>query len=154
MSRFAKRRARLDVDGAAVFLTTGSRFIAHGMLTFSEYTVVAEVSLAKINPEANHEHVCLLGCGVTTGIGAVHNTTKVRPGDSVAVFGLGAIRLAVVQGARQAKAGRIIAIDTDPKKFELARRFGATDCINPNDYDKPIKDVLLDINKIGYRPYL
>ena len=96
-----------------------------------------------------HEHVCLLGCGVTTGIGAVHNTAKVQPGDSVAVFGLGAIGLAVVQGARQAKAGRIIAIDTNPKKFELARRFGATDCINPNDYDKPIKDVLLDINKWG-----
>ena len=66
-----------------------------------------------------------------------------------AVFGLGAIGLAVVQGARQAKAGRIIAIDTNPKKFDLARRFGATDCINPNDYDKPIKDVLLDINKWG-----
>lgn len=65
------------------------------------------------------------------------------------MFGLGAIGLAVVQGARQAKAGRIIAIDTNPKKFELARRFGATDCINPNDYDKPIKDVLLDINKWG-----
>ncbi len=76
-----------------------------GCSTFSEYTVVAEVSLAKINPEANHEHVCLLGCGVTTGIGAVHNTAKVQPGDSVAVFGLGAIGLAVVQGARQAKAG-------------------------------------------------
>ena len=91
----------------------------------------------------------MLGCGVTTGIGAVHNTAKVQPGDSVAVFGLGAIGLAVVQGARQAKAGRIIAIDTNPKKFDLARRFGATDCINPNDYDKPIKDVLLDINKWG-----
>jgi S-(hydroxymethyl)glutathione dehydrogenase/alcohol dehydrogenase len=69
-----------------------------GCSTFSEYTVVAEVSLAKINPEANHEHVCLLGCGVTTGIGAVHNTAKVQPGDSVAIFGLGAIGLAAVQG--------------------------------------------------------
>lgn len=109
----------------------------------------AEVSLAKINPQANHEHVCLLGCGVTTGIGAVHNTAKVEEGDSVAVFGLGAIGLAVVQGARQAKAGRIIAIDPNPAKFELAKQFGATDCINPKDYDKPIKDVLLDINKWG-----
>ena len=120
-----------------------------GCSTFSEYSVVAEVSLAKINPEANHEQVCLLGCGVTTGIGAVHNTAKVQEGDSVAVFGLGAIGLAVVQGARQAKAGRIIAIDTNPSKFELAKQFGATDCLNPNDYDKPIKDVLLGINKWG-----
>ncbi len=120
-----------------------------GCSTFSEYSVVAEVSLAKINPEANHEQVCLLGCGVTTGIGAVHNTAKVQEGDSVAVFGLGAIGLAVVQGARQAKAGRIIAIDTNPSKFELAKQFGATDCLNPNDYDKPIKDVLLNINKWG-----
>lgn len=86
---------------------------------------------------------------MTTGIGAVHNTAKVQPGDSVAIFGLGAIGLAAVQGARQAKAGRIIAIDTNPTKFDLARQFGATDCINPNDYDKPIKDVLLDINKWG-----
>ena len=76
-------------------------------------------------------------------------TAKVQEGDSVAVFGLGAIGLAVVQGARQAKAGRIIAIDTNPSKFELAKQFGATDCLNPNDYDKPIKDVLLDINKWG-----
>ncbi|WP_301099009.1 S-(hydroxymethyl)glutathione dehydrogenase/class III alcohol dehydrogenase [Otariodibacter sp.] len=120
-----------------------------GCSTFSEYSVVAEVSLAKINPKANHEHVCLLGCGVTTGIGAVHNTAKVQEGDSVAIFGLGAIGLAVVQGARQAKAGRIIAIDINSSKFELAKKFGATDCINPQDYDKPIKDVLLDINKWG-----
>lgn len=69
-----------------------------GCSTFSEYTVVAEVSLAKINPDANPEHVCLLGCGVTTGIGAVHNTAKVQPGDSVAIFGLGGIGLAAIQG--------------------------------------------------------
>ncbi|VGH13158.1 S-(hydroxymethyl)glutathione dehydrogenase [Klebsiella quasipneumoniae] len=117
--------------------------------TFSEYTVVAEVSLAKINPQANHEHVCLLGCGVTTGIGAVHNTAKVQPGDSVAIFGLGGIGLAAVQGARQAKAGRIFAIATNPEKFELARSFGATDCINPKDYDKPIQDVLIELTGWG-----
>ena len=137
-------------DGTTRFSYQGQPIYHYmGCSTFSEYSVVAEVSLAKINPEANHEHVCLLGCGVTTGIGAVHNTAKVQEGDSVAVFGLGAIGLAVVQGARQAKAGRIIAIDTNPSKFELAKQFGATDCLNPNDYDKPIKDVLLDINKWG-----
>ncbi|ALR18530.1 S-(hydroxymethyl)glutathione dehydrogenase/class III alcohol dehydrogenase [Vibrio natriegens] len=137
-------------DGTTRFSYNGQPLYHYmGCSTFSEYSVVAEVSLAKINPQANHEHVCLLGCGVTTGIGAVHNTAQVQPGDSVAIFGLGAIGLAVVQGARQAQAGRIIAIDTNPAKFALAKQFGATDCINPNDHEKPIQDVLLDINKWG-----
>jgi S-(hydroxymethyl)glutathione dehydrogenase/alcohol dehydrogenase len=86
-------------DGTTRFSYNGQPLYHYmGCSTFSEYTVVAEVSLAKINPEANHEHVCLLGCGVTTGIGAVHNLAKVQPGDSVAIFGLGAIGLAAVQG--------------------------------------------------------
>ncbi|NEK92089.1 MAG: zinc-binding dehydrogenase, partial [Xanthomonas euvesicatoria] len=96
-------------------------------------------------PEAPLEKVCLLGCGVTTGIGAVHNTAKVKPGESVAVFGLGGIGLAVIQGAVQAKAGRILAIDTNPGKFDLARSMGATDCINPKDYDKPIQEVIVEL---------
>ena len=120
-----------------------------GCSTFSEYTVVAEVSLAKINPASNPGHVCLLGCGVTTGIGAVHNTAKVQPGDTVAVFGLGGIGLAVIQGARQAKAGRIFAIDTNPEKFELAKAFGATEFLNPKDYDKPIQQVLVEMTGWG-----
>src|SRR3546814_17161431 len=90
--------------------------------TFREYTVVAEVPLAKINPDANPEHVCLLGCGVTTGLGAVHNTAKVQPGDSVALFGLGGIGLAVIQGARQAKAGRLIAVHPNPATSGPATR--------------------------------
>jgi len=131
-------------DGTTRFSYNGQPLFHYmGCSTFSEYTVVAEVSLAKINPDANPEHVCLLGCGVTTGIGAVHNTAKVQPGDSVAVFGLGGIGLAAIQGARQAKAGRIIAIDTNPTKFELARSFVATECINPKDYATPIPEVLL-----------
>jgi len=120
-----------------------------GCSTFSEYTVVAEVSLAKVNPKANPEHVCLLGCGVTTGIGAVHNTAKVQKGDSVAVFGLGGIGLAVVQGARQAKAGKIIVVDTNPEKFKLAAKFGATDFINPKDYDKPVQEVIVEMTGWG-----
>lgn len=120
-----------------------------GCSTFSEYTVVAEVSLAKIDPESNPEQVCLLGCGVTTGIGAVRNTAKVQAGDTVAVFGLGGIGLAVIQGARQAKAGRIFAIDTNPDKFALARVFGATDCLNPTDYDQPIQNVIVDATGWG-----
>lgn len=132
-------------DGTTRFSYQGKPVYHYmGCSTFSEYTVVAEVSLAKINPEANHEQVCLLGCGVTTGIGAVHNTAKVQEGDSVAVFGLGGIGLAVIQGAKQAKAGRIFAIDTNPAKFELAKEFGATDCINPKDFDKPIQQVIIE----------
>ncbi len=137
-------------DGTTRFSYNGTPIHHYmGCSTFSEYTVVAEVSLAKINPDANPEHVCLLGCGVTTGIGAVHNTAKVAEGDSIAVFGLGAIGLAVIQGAVQAKAGRIIAIDTNPDKFDLARQMGATDCVNPKDHDKPIQDVIVEMTGWG-----
>ena len=137
-------------DGTTRFSYNGKPVYHYmGCSTFSEYTVVAEVSLAKVNPEANPEHVCLLGCGVTTGIGAVHNTAKVQPGDSVAVFGLGAIGLAVIQGAVQAKAGRIIAIDTNPDKFALAREMGATDCVNPKDFEKPIQQVVVEMTGWG-----
>ncbi len=120
-----------------------------GTSTFSEYTVVPEISLAKINPKAPLEKVCLLGCGVTTGIGAVHNTAKVKPGDTVAVFGLGGIGLAVIQGARQAKAARIIGVDTNPAKFDLAKTMGATECVNPKDYRQAIQDVIVEMTDGG-----
>ncbi|MES2526677.1 MAG: S-(hydroxymethyl)glutathione dehydrogenase/class III alcohol dehydrogenase [Bdellovibrionota bacterium] len=137
-------------DGTTRFSYQGKPVYHYmGCSTFSEHTVVAEVSLAKINPKANPEQVCLLGCGVTTGIGAVHNTAKVQEGDSVAVFGLGGIGLAVIQGAKQAKAGRIIAIDTNPSKFPLAKEFGATDCINPKDHTKPIQQVIVEMTTWG-----
>ena len=137
-------------DGTTRFNYQGQPIYHYmGCSTFSEYTVVAEVSLAKINPNANPEQVCLLGCGVTTGLGAVKNTAKVQAGDTVAVFGLGGIGLAVVQGAKLANAGRIIAIDTNPDKFELAREFGATDCVNPKDHDKPIQQVIVEMTGWG-----
>lgn len=137
-------------DGTTRFSYNGEPIYHYmGCSTFSEYTVVAEVSLAKINPDANPEQVCLLGCGVTTGIGAVHNTAKVAEGDSIAVFGLGAIGLAVIQGAVQANAGRIIAIDTNADKFELARQMGATDCVNPKDHEKPIQEVIVEMTGWG-----
>jgi S-(hydroxymethyl)glutathione dehydrogenase / alcohol dehydrogenase len=120
-----------------------------GCSTFSEYTVVNEISLAKINQKANPEQVCLLGCGVTTGLGAVQNTAKVKQGDNVAVFGLGGIGLAVIQAAKRAKAGRIIAIDTNPSKFDLATTMGATDCINPKDHTKPIQDLIVEMTDGG-----
>jgi S-(hydroxymethyl)glutathione dehydrogenase/alcohol dehydrogenase len=107
-----------------------------GTSTFSEYTVLPEISLARIAKDAPLEKVCLLGCGVTTGIGAVINTAKVEPGATVAIFGLGGIGLSAVIGAVMAKAARIIAIDINPAKFAIARQLGATDCINPKDYDQ------------------
>jgi S-(hydroxymethyl)glutathione dehydrogenase/alcohol dehydrogenase len=104
-----------------------------GTSTFAECTVVPEIALAKIRPDAPLDKVCLLGCGITTGIGAVLNTAKVHPGATVAVFGLGGIGVSVVQGAAMAGAARIIGIDLNPKKYELARQFGASDCLNPSD---------------------
>jgi S-(hydroxymethyl)glutathione dehydrogenase/alcohol dehydrogenase len=137
-------------DGTTRFSYNGEPIYHYmGTSTFSEYTVVAEISLAKVNPQAPLDKVCLLGCGVTTGIGAVHNTAKVKEGDTVAVFGLGGIGLAVIQGAVQAKAGRILAVDTNPEKFTLAKEMGATDFINPNDYDKPVQDVIVELTDGG-----
>ena len=137
-------------DGTTRFSYNGQPIYHYmGCSTFSEYTVVAEVSLAKVNSNANPEQVCLLGCGVTTGLGAVKNTAKVQEGDTVAVFGLGGIGLAAIQGAKLAKAGRIIAIDTNPSKFDLAKVFGATDCVNPKDFDKPIQQVIVEMTGWG-----
>lgn len=137
-------------DGTTRFSYNGQPIYHYmGTSTFSEYTVVPEISLAKIDPEAPSEKVCLLGCGVTTGIGAVHNTAKVQKGDTVAVFGLGGIGLAVIQGAVQAGASRIIAVDVNPAKFELARSMGATDCVNPKDHDRPIQEVIVEMTDGG-----
>ncbi len=137
-------------DGTSRFSYNGQPLFHYmGTSTFSEYTVVPEISLAVIDAGAPLEKVCLLGCGVTTGIGAVHNTAKVKPGDTVAVFGLGGIGLAVIQGAVMAGASRIIGIDTNPGKFELARQMGATDCINPKDSDQPVQDVIVAMTDGG-----
>jgi S-(hydroxymethyl)glutathione dehydrogenase/alcohol dehydrogenase len=116
-------------------LSHRGRMLHHymGTSTFAEYTVVPEIALAKIRSDAPLEKVCLLGCGITTGVGAVLNTAKVHPGATVAVFGLGGIGVSVVQGAAMAGAARIIGVDTNPRKFALARAFGATDCVNPAD---------------------
>jgi S-(hydroxymethyl)glutathione dehydrogenase/alcohol dehydrogenase len=120
-----------------------------GTSTFSELAVVPEISIAKVNREAPLHKVCLLGCGITTGIGAVLNTAKVRPGASVAVFGLGGIGLSVIQGSVMAKAGRILAIDVNPGKFELARKLGATDCVDPREHAAPIQDVIVELTGGG-----
>jgi len=140
----------LMLDGTSRFSKNGKPIHHYmGTSTFSEYGVVNEISLAKVNPEAPLDKVCLLGCGITTGIGAVRNTARVEPGATVAVFGLGAIGLSVVQGARLANAGRIIAVDINPDKFEFARQLGATDFVNPKDHDGPIQDVIIDLTDGG-----
>ncbi|MCL2916342.1 S-(hydroxymethyl)glutathione dehydrogenase/class III alcohol dehydrogenase [Shewanella corallii] len=137
-------------DGTTRFSKDGQPIYHYmGTSTFSEYTVLPEISLAKVNPQAPLEEVCLLGCGVTTGMGAVINTAKVQPGDTVAVFGLGGIGLSAIIGATMAKAGRIIAIDINESKFELARKLGATDCVNPMNFDKPIQDVIVEMTDGG-----
>lgn len=137
-------------DGSTRFSCNGKEIFHYmGTSTFSEYSVVAEVSLAKISKRAPLDKVCLLGCGVTTGIGAVRNTAKVEPGATIAVFGLGGIGLSVVQGAVLAKAGRIIAVDINPDKFEMAKLLGATDFVNPKDHDVPVQEVIVDMTDGG-----
>ncbi len=137
-------------DGTTRFFKDGKPIFHYmGCSTFSEYTVLPEISLAKVNKEAPLEEVCLLGCGVTTGMGAVMNTAQVEEGATVAIFGIGGIGLAAIIGATMARASRIIAIDINESKFELARKLGATDCINPKKYDKPIQEIIVEMTGGG-----
>ena len=137
-------------DGTSRFSQNGTPVYHYmGTSTFSEYTVLPEIAVAKVNASAPLEKVCLLGCGITTGIGAVLNTAKVEAGATVAVFGLGGVGLSAIQGATMAKAGRIVAIDINPDKFQLATQLGATDTVNPRDYDAPIQDVIFDLTDGG-----
>ncbi|MDH3418741.1 MAG: S-(hydroxymethyl)glutathione dehydrogenase/class III alcohol dehydrogenase [Gammaproteobacteria bacterium] len=137
-------------DGTSRF-SAGGKQILHfmGTSTFSEYTVLPEIALAKVAESAPLEKVCLLGCGITTGIGAVLNSAKVEPGSTVAVFGLGGVGLSVIQGAVMAKAERIIAVDVNVDKEQMARQLGATDFVNPKDYDQPIQDVIVELTDGG-----
>ena len=137
-------------DGTSRFSKDGEPIYHYmGCSTFSEYTVLPEISLAKVNKSAPLEEVCLLGCGVTTGMGAVLNTAKVQEGDTVAIFGLGGIGLSAIIGARMAGASRIIGIDINESKFELASQLGATDLVNPKNYDKPIQEVIVEMTEGG-----
>eukprot|EP01063_Lacrimia_lanifica_P026674 TRINITY_DN3639_c0_g1_i1.p1 TRINITY_DN3639_c0_g1~~TRINITY_DN3639_c0_g1_i1.p1 ORF type:complete len:400 (+),score=191.73 TRINITY_DN3639_c0_g1_i1:57-1202(+) len=138
-------------DGTSRFTDMDGNTLYHfmGCSTFSEYTVLAEISCAKISKDLPLEKASLFGCGVSTGLGAVWNTTKVEANSSVAVWGLGAVGLAVIQAAKHAGASRIFAIDMNPKKFEIATQLGATDCLNPKDYDKPMNQVLVEMTKWG-----
>jgi S-(hydroxymethyl)glutathione dehydrogenase/alcohol dehydrogenase len=137
-------------DGTSRFSKNGKTIFHYmGTSTFSEYSVLPEIAIAKINNAAPLDKVCLLGCGITTGIGAVLNTAKAEPGSTIVVFGLGGIGLSVIQGAVMAKAGRIVCVDINEDKFEMAKMLGATDFVNPKNYDQPIQDVIVDLTDGG-----
>ena len=132
-------------DGTSRFSMNGDRVFHYmGTSTFANYTVLPEIALAKVREDAPFDKICYIGCGVTTGIGAVINTAKVEPGSNVAVFGLGGIGLNVIQGARMAGADRIVGIDINPGKRALAEQFGMTDFVNPEEIgnDKVVEAVV------------
>lgn len=140
-------------DGSSRFSKDG-KTIYHfmGCSTFSEYTVVAEISCAKINPAANVNEVCVLGCGIATGWGAAVNNCKVKPNSTVVVFGLGAVGLAVIQSCKEQGAKKIVAVDLNSEKFSEAKKFGATLCVNPSELKEgqTIKSHLLSLEQWGY----
>jgi S-(hydroxymethyl)glutathione dehydrogenase / alcohol dehydrogenase len=130
-------------DGSSRFSLDGKPLLHYmGCSTFSNFTVLPEIAVAKIREDAPFEKVCYIGCGVTTGIGAVAFTAKVEPGATVAVFGLGGIGLNVVQGARMVGAGRIIGVDVNPAKAPLARRFGMTDFIDASASPEVVGEIV------------
>ena len=141
-------------DETTRFRTVDGEPIYHymGCSTFAEYTVVLEISVAKINAQAPLDKVCLLGCGITTGYGAAINTAHVETGSTVAVFGLGGVGLGVVQGAKKQGAKRIIGVDLNEAKFELAQKLGATECVNPKAKQfegRSVQDVLVEMTDGG-----
>ncbi|HYM02877.1 MAG TPA: S-(hydroxymethyl)glutathione dehydrogenase/class III alcohol dehydrogenase [Stellaceae bacterium] len=137
-------------DGSSRF-SLGGRPLLHymGTSTFANYTVVPEIALAKIRPDAPFDKVCYIGCGVTTGIGAVINTAKVEAGANVVVFGLGGIGLNVVQGARMVGANMIVGVDVNPARRALAERFGMTHFVNPKEVAGDLVPYLVDLTKGG-----
>ncbi len=136
-------------DGTSRFSLDGKPVLHYmGCSTFSNFTVLPEISLAKVNPEAPFDKICYIGCGVTTGVGAVVFDAKVEPGSNVVVFGLGGIGLNVIQGARMVGADKIVGIDINPSKVNLARQFGMTDFINPQETENVV-EAILDITNGG-----
>ncbi|MEQ8307598.1 MAG: S-(hydroxymethyl)glutathione dehydrogenase/class III alcohol dehydrogenase [Hoeflea sp.] len=134
--------SRFSVDGKPIFHYMGTS-------TFANFTVLPEIALAKIHPDAPFDKVCYIGCGVTTGIGAVINTAKVEIGSKAIVFGLGGIGLNVLQGLRLAGADMIVGVDLNPAKAEMAKRFGMTHFVNPSEVEGDLVPYLVDLTKGG-----
>ena len=137
-------------DGSSRF-SAGGETIYHymGTSTFANYTVLPEIAVAKVRSDAPFDKICYIGCGITTGIGAVINTAKVEPGANVVVFGLGGIGLNVIQGARLVGADMIVGVDTNPKKRALAEKFGMTHFVNPKEVEGDLAPYLVDLTKGG-----
>jgi S-(hydroxymethyl)glutathione dehydrogenase/alcohol dehydrogenase len=136
-------------DGSSRFSLDGKPILHYmGCSTFSNFTVLPEIAVAKIRQDAPFDKVCYIGCGVTTGVGAVAFDAKVEPGSVVAVFGLGGIGLNVIQGARMVGADRIIGVDINPARSELGKQFGMTDFINPNEVDN-VTEAIIDLTNGG-----
>jgi len=137
-------------DGTSRFSLGGEPLFHYmGTSTFSNFTVLPEIAAAKIREDAPFDKVCYIGCGVTTGLGAVMNTAKVQPGDNVVVFGLGGIGLNVVQGARLADAGMIVGVDLNPGRRAIAEKFGMTHFVNPAEVEGDLVPYLVDLTKGG-----
>lgn len=137
-------------DGTSRFSYQGKPILHYmGCSTFANYTVLPEIALAKVREDAPFEKICYIGCGVTTGIGAVIFTAKVEPGDNVVVFGLGGIGLNVIQGAKLAGADMIVGVDINPARRELAEKFGMTHFVNPKEIEGDLVPYLVDLTKGG-----
>ena len=137
-------------DGTSRFSINGKKIHHYmGTSTFANYTVLPEIAVAKIRDDAPFDKVCLIGCGVTTGIGAVINTAKVEPGSNVVVFGLGGVGLNVIQAARLVGANMIIGVDLNPDKREMAEKFGMTHFVNPREVEGDLVPYLVDLTKGG-----
>ena len=137
-------------DGTSRFSRNGEKLYHYmGCSTFANYTVLPEIALAKVRKDAPFDKICYIGCGVTTGIGAVVNTAKVEPGSSVVVFGLGGIGLNVIQGARMVGATQIVGVDINPDKKAMAERFGMTDFVNPKEIDGDVVAHLVELTGGG-----
>ena len=142
--------AGLMPDGSSRFSVEGKKLFHYmGTSTFAQYTVVPEIAVAKVREDAPFDKICYIGCGVTTGIGAVINTAKVAPGDNVVVFGLGGIGQNVIQGARMAGANKIVGVDTNPAKRELAEKFGMTHFVNPKETKEDLVPYLVNLTDGG-----
>ncbi|KAB1220908.1 Alcohol dehydrogenase class-P [Morella rubra] len=135
-------KSRFSKDGQPIYHFLGTS-------TFSEYTVIHFGCLAKINPAAPLDKVCVISCGLSTGLGATLNVAKPKKGQSVAVFGLGAVGLAAAEGARISGASRIIGVDMNASRFEQAKKFGCTEFVNPKDHDKPVQEVIAEMTDGG-----
>ncbi|KAM3305771.1 alcohol dehydrogenase 1 [Capsicum chacoense] len=135
-------QTRFSKDGKPIYHFVGTS-------TFSEYTVAHSGCVTKIDPQAPLDKVCVLSCGISTGLGATLNVAKPTRGSTVAIFGLGAVGLAAAEGARISGASRIIGIDLNPSRFDAAKNFGVTECVNPKDYDKPVQEVIAEMTDGG-----